>query len=340
MSQLKNNLTLDDIIAASERVSPFIHKTQVVTNQHLNDWLNCNVYFKLECQQKIGAFKARGALNTLAWLIENNKKPQHVIANSSGNHAQAVAWAASQFDIPATIFMPKNVSKIKAQATAAYGAKIVFCENRMEADANVKLAAEEQGTYWIPPYDHEQVICGQGTAAYEALRQVDGIDAVFAPCGGGGLLSGTFIASKGGDANIKVIGAEPLNANDAAISLKEGDIHKLTSPPKTLADGAMTLNVGEHTFHYLKQLDAFYEVNETDIAYWTQWLSHLLKVRIEATSAMSMSAVTSWLRENNYQTADNLERKNVMVIVSGGNIDQQSELKIWQHNHLDILPSC
>ncbi|WP_276167898.1 serine/threonine dehydratase [Zobellia alginiliquefaciens] len=323
--------TIEDIQKARKRIDGHISQTPILSSTLLNDWLGHEIYFKAECLQKIGAFKARGACNTLAWLIENNERPKHVIANSSGNHSQAVAWAASQFNIPATIYMPGYSSKIKIQATQSYGAKVELCENRNIADERVLAASKEEGTYWIPPFNHHQVIAGQGTAICEALEQVTDIDAVFAPCGGGGLLSGTVIATNSLSPKTKVLGVEPLNANDAAESLRTNKIQRLTVTPDTLADGAMTMAVGDITFEYLKKLDGMYEVEESKLIYWTQWLTHLLKLHIEPTSAMAMEGVVQWLK--NCTT-----KKRIMVMLSGGNIDHTNQLKIWNTNHLDSRP--
>ena len=330
-------LTINDIENAHNRIFSYVHQTPVHTSERLNKWLGHRVYFKLECFQKVGAFKARGACNTLAWLKEKNQLPDKIVTNSSGNHAQAVAWAASQFNIPATVFMPKNVSRVKAQATAAYGAEVIFCESRSAADEQVVKAAEESGTFWLPPFNHEQVIAGQGTAAFEAFKQladmgVPQVDAVFAPCGGGGVLSGTLISSRGLSPETQVIGAEPMAANDAARSLRSGKICRLDTPPITLADGAMPMAVGELTFDYLRKLDGFVEVDETSIAYWTQWLTHLLKLHVEPTSAMSMAAVKKFLRKQESPQA-------VLVIITGGNIDQSMMKKLWTDDYLSDLPS-
>ncbi|MEN7551571.1 serine/threonine dehydratase [Rapidithrix thailandica] len=324
-------MDIQDLALAKGRIAPYTHITPILSSQLLNQWLGHEIYFKAECLQKIGAFKARGACNTVAWLIENGQKPQQIIANSSGNHSQAVAWAAGQFGIPATIYMPQSASQIKIQATRAYGAEVVLCETRAEVDALVNAKSQENGTYWIPPYNHEQVIAGQGTAALEALAELSGINALFAPCGGGGLLSGTLIASRALAPQAKVFGVEPLNANDAAQSLISQSIQRLSSTPDTLADGAMTLSVGEITFEYLKQLDGMYEIGEKPIKYWTQWLHHLLKVNVEPTSAMSMEAVCQWLQK---QTRP----QKVLVILSGGNIDHQTRKKVWEKDYLSQLP--
>lgn len=323
--------TLSDIVKAKERINPFIHETPVVWSTLLNKWLGHEIFFKAECLQKIGAFKARGACNAIAWYINDQSRPKRVIANSSGNHAQAVAWAATQFGVPSTIYMPAYSSKVKIEATKSYGAAVDLSENRNVADEKVKEAAKEPGIFWVPPFNHEQVIAGQGTAAFEALRQVDHIDAVFAPCGGGGLLSGTLIATHGTSPRTQVIGAEPLNANDAAQSLKMNAIQKLPAVPDTIADGAMTMSVGNITFEYLKKLDHLYEIEEQRIIYWAQWLSHLLKLHIEPTSALGMEAAFRWL--NKQKT-----KKRIMVILSGGNIDQETQLKIWNRNYLDAQP--
>ncbi len=324
-------MDIEEIKNAKQRISKYINETPVYSSSLLNEWLGHELFFKAECLQRIGAFKARGACNTLAWLIENNMKPQKVIANSSGNHAQAVAWAAQQFGIPATIYMPAYSSKVKAQATASYGANVELCANRTETDEKTKQAAEETGTYWIPPFNHNQVIAGQGTAAFEALTELSDIDAIVAPCGGGGLLSGTLIATRSLSPNTKVIGAEPLNANDAAQSIRMNSIQKLPGVPETIADGAMTMSVGNITFEYLKQLDAMYEIEEQRIIYWTQWLTHLLKLHIEPTSAMAMEAAFQWMK-------DQKTKKRIIIILSGGNIDQETQLKIWETNYLDSRP--
>ena len=325
-------LLLKDVQAAKRRIAPYINKTPILSSSLLNTWLGHDIFFKCENFQKIGAFKARGGLNTVAWLMETGQKPKHIVANSSGNHAQAVAYAAQQFGIPATVFMPEYSSQVKIQATQSYGAKVVLSKTRDLTDQLVKKAAQEEGTYWIPPFNHGQVICGQGTAALEAFTELDAIDAVFTPCGGGGLTSGTLIAARALSPKSQMFGVEPLNANDAAESLRMGSIQRLKTIPDTLADGAMTMAVGDLTFEYLKQLDGFYEVEEDNIVYWTQWLTHLLKCRLEPTCAMPMQAVVEWLRHQK-------TKKRVLVIISGGNMDQPTSKRIWEKNLLDNIPS-
>lgn len=328
-------ISFSDILDAQRRIQPFIQNTPIVGSNLLNEWLGHRIFFKAECLQTTGAFKLRGAANVVAKMAENNKLPTHIVANSSGNHAQAVAYAAAKFNIPATIYTAESVSPIKAAATEYYGANVVKFPTRTEADAAVFEAAKTSGTVWIPPFNHPDIIAGQGTVCAEAITQLSeqGIspNAVFAPCGGGGLLSGAILSTRAMLPTAKVLGAEPQNANDASRSLQSGQIESLDGPANTLADGAATPSVGEHTFEILQQIDDFYEVDEIQIAYWTQWLQHLLKLHIEPTCAMTMAAVVSWLLEQETQT-------DVLVLLSGGNISQESMLKIWEKDYLLQAP--
>ena len=324
-------ITFQSIQEADARIHTFVHRTPLIQSNLLNHWSGHQIFFKAECLQKIGAFKARGGCNAVASLVERREKPRLIVANSSGNHAQAVAWASSQFGLKSKIFMPDNASSVKAQATLSYGAELVFGTTRFQVDAMVEEASREDGVFWIPPFNHPDVIAGQGTAAAEALAELPDIDAVFAPCGGGGLLSGTLVATRALASSAQVIGAEPLNANDAAQSIRKGSIHRLETSPETIADGARTLSVSDLTFEHLRQLDDFFEVKEEDIIYWTQWLTHLLKLRIEPTSAMCMQAVWEYL-------AHQKRPQRVLVILSGGNLDQGTIQKIWAHDYLPICP--
>lgn len=325
-------VSFKDIIKAHQRIKPFINDTPVIQSSHLNQYLGHEVYFKAECLQKIGAFKARGGCNAVQVLRENHSNIKRVVANSSGNHAQAVAWAAAQFNIPATIYMPSFASKVKAQATRSYGAEVVLLDKRQEVDAAVEAAALEEGVFWIPPFNDEAVIAGQGTAAMEAFEQIDDdIDAVFAPCGGGGLIAGSLVSSRAIKPEAKVIAVEPLAGNDAFRSYHSGKIERLDDPPSTFADGAMTLSIGDKTFEHIKHLDDFYTVDEGPMAYWTQWLQHLLKLHVEPTSAMVMDGVCQWLRKQN-------KVQKVLVMLSGGNIDTDMMQQLWQHDYLTQEP--
>ncbi len=326
-------ITINDIEQAHQRIKPYINHTPVWTSALLNHWLGHEIHFKVECGQKVGAFKARGGCNAVQTLLASGQAVQRVVANSSGNHAQAVAWAAAQFKVPATIYMPSFASRVKARATRAYGAEVKLLDTRQAVDQAVAAAAERPGVHWIPPFNDESVMAGQGTAAYEALQQLEQpVDAVFAPCGGGGLISGTLVATKALQPQAQVFAAEPLAGDDAMRSYLSGEIQRLDDAPKTLADGAMTLAIGDKTFEHIKHLDGFFAVDEAPMAYWTQWLQHLLKVHVEPTSAMTMEAVCQWLRQQGGQN------KRVLVILTGGNIDTLTMQKLWQHDHLTQQP--
>jgi threonine dehydratase len=327
-----SKLSIKDVAAAQQRIAPYIAKTPILQSNLLNQWLGHEIIFKAECFQKTGAFKMRGATNILSWLSETDQQPQRIIANSSGNHAQGVSCASKLFNLPATIYSAKNISGVKAAATRFYGADLKLFDTRKEADEQVLAASKETGIYWIPPFNHEQIVSGQGTAALEALQELGEVDCVCAPCGGGGLLSGTLLATRATSPKAEVIGAEPLSGNDAAESIRQGSIQRLAESPKTLADGAATLAVGDITFPFLQQLDNFYEIDEKSIAYWTQWLQHLLKVHVEPTSAMTMAAVTQWLKPKK-------AKQRVLIILSGGNIDHLKMQALWQENHMEHVPS-
>jgi len=331
---MKLNIEYSDITDAYQRISSIVQKTPIVQSHLLNKWLGHEIYFKVECLQTTGAFKLRGASNFIAKLAENNELPSEIVANSSGNHAQAVAYAAKHFNIPVTIYATNTISAVKAAATKYYGAKLKLFDSRVAADHAVEEASRHAGVVWIPPFNHPDIIAGQGTAALEALQQTTDINAVFVPCGGGGLAAGTLITARHLSPSAKVIGVEPLSANDAARSLKKGEIISLSEAPITLADGAATPSVGTHTFPFLQQLDGFYEVNETQIAYWTQWLQHLLKLHIEPTCAMVMQGLIDYLKQNKNQTPQKL-----LVIISGGNISAQSMANIWRDDHLHTPPA-
>lgn len=321
-----------EIKYAHDRLAPHLNDTPLWSSDLLDEWLGHKIVFKIESFQKIGAFKYRGALNVLLKLKEEGNLPDEVFAFSSGNHAQAVALAARSLGIKATIYMPEYVSPIKMQATYSYGANVVKTKSRTEAENLVKQRQSE-GKLVIHPYDNDDIIIGQGTSCYEALKDLDyEPDAIIATCGGGGWVAGTYLATKLLAPNAKVLAAEPLNANDAARSVRDGKIFRFEETPETIADGARALSVSERTFDYLKELDNILEVSEEDIIYWTQWLTHLLKITIEPTSAVSMAGIHQWLKTQTKPC-------KVLVMLSGGNLSPETYRKIWEHNFLENLPS-
>lgn len=322
-----------NILEASRRVRPFIQDTPILQSRFLNEKLEQSIFFKCECLQTTGSFKLRGATNLVLNNTKRNPSIKHIVASSSGNHAQAVSYIANHLGLTATIYASNNISPVKAAATRSYGAELKLFESRTEADEAVKIAAEDEGVLWVPPFNHPDIIAGQGTVALDAITTLNNdVDAVFMPCGGGGLASGSLISARQLAPNAKVIAAEPLAANDAARSLRSGKIESLTSAPQTLADGAATPAVGEKTFPFLKQLDDFVEVSENQIAYWTQWLQHLLKLHIEPTCAMTMQAVLKWAKSAP-------KNSKALVIISGGNISQATQLSIWEKDYLVRIPS-
>jgi threonine dehydratase len=267
-------------------------------------------------------------------MQEDGKLPEKIVTFSSGNHAQAVALAARTLGIKARIYMAKYASPIKRQAAISYGAEVIETPSRPHAEECVRQDAA-LGWHVIHPFDNDEVIIGQGTSCIEALREwplETPPDAVFATCGGGGWMSGTYLATKLLHPQTKVFAVEPLNANDAARSYRDGKIFSFDHSPETIADGARSLCVSPRTFQYLQKLDGFYEVTEEDIIYWTQWLGHLLKITVEPTSALVMGGICQWLKT---QTTP----QNVLVMLSGGNVSPQSYQKIWAKNYLETVPS-
>ncbi len=321
-----------DLKQAQTAIADYVIKTPLFQSRRLNDWLGHEIYFKAENLQRVGAFKARGGCNAVRTLLANEPKVDRVYARSLGNHAQAVAWAARLFDIPATIYMPKTVSAVKLQATKDYDADVVLYDHIDEVTSVEREVNEKRGHFWISPFNDNAVIAGQGTATIEAIEQMPDLpDALFAPCGGGGLLSGMWIAARELAPNAQVIGVEPETANDAWRSIQAGKITPLDTPSHSIADGVRTYEIGDITFEYLKEMDDFMLVSEQGIIYWTQWLQHLLKLHVETASAMSMAAVYQWLQKQS-------SPKKVMVMLSGGNIDAATMRQIWAEDQLQEIP--
>lgn len=325
------NINLSEIATAHKRIAGFIHNTPIINSSFLDRWLGCKLFFKCENLQKTGAFKARGAINSLLHLKEQGLLPKKVVAYSSGNHATAIAWAAKELGIEAEIFMPSYVSELKKQTTIAYGAKLHQTETRQLAERLAVELVKSEDAKLIPPYDYDDVILGQGTACYESLQAGIKPDAIFVPCGGGGLFSGSFLAKELLYKPAKIYGAEPLSANDAAISYRSNQIYHFDEAPITIADGVKTLSISKRTFYHIKQTDGIYEILEDEIIYWTQILTHILKMAIEPTSALAMAAASRWIKENKGQ--------KILVIISAGNISSQTQQKIWEKDYLHDFTS-
>ncbi len=303
-----------EILAAYDRIKDIVNKTPVMTSRTLNKLTKAEIYLKCENLQRVGAFKMRGAYNAISQLTRE-QKDKGVIAHSSGNHAQAVALSAKLLNIKATIVMPLTSPQVKINATRnTYGAEVVMCENSIEARYNTtEELIDKYGYTLIHPYDNDNVIAGAGTIAYELLNQVIGIDMIFVPVGGGGLLSGTLIAVKGFNSNIKVFAVEPANVDDAYRSIKSGKI-ETNKTINSIADGLLT-NLSERTFSIISEyIDQIITVSEQEIFDSMRFIWERMKLVVEPSGACSLAGVLS-------KKIPKIENKKVGVIISGGNID-------------------
>lgn len=318
---------------AYNRIKPYVTETPVLQSETLNGIFGNTVFFKAECFQRTGSFKFRGAMNALLSIKEREGRlPEKAVTFSSGNHAQALAAAGKIAGIAVRIHTPSFSSKVKMQAAAAYGAEIIYSPDRATAEIRARQDIAN-GYRLIPPFDDEDILLGQGTACLEALKTEGDIEAIFAACGGGGWLAGAYSAKELLSPESLLFAAEPEEAADGYRSYLSGKIEKLPAPSMTIADGARTECVGKKTFPYLLKTDNFYTVSEERIIYWTQWLNHLLKIRVEPTSAVAMGALEQRVSETG------MRGKRLLVLLSGGNIDRDTELKIWERDFLEDFPS-
>ena len=307
-----STLDVDRIRAAHERIRAYIHRTPVLTSARLDKGSRASLFFKCENFQKIGAFKARGAANAVFALDEATAK-RGVATHSSGNHGAAVARAARLRGIPAHIVMPSNSAKVKIRAVESYGAQVVFCEPTEEArEVTCAEAIKKTGATLIHSFENEHVIAGQGTAAVELLEDISDLDVITCPVGGGGLLSGTAIAAKSMRPQIKVIAAEPANADDTAQSFRAG--RRLVTEKKfTIADGLRT-NIGEPNFAIaLRYVDGIVTVSEEAIVSAMRAIWETMKIVIEPSAAVPYAVIM----ENKID----LPGKRVGIILTGGNVD-------------------
>ncbi|MDP2887730.1 MAG: pyridoxal-phosphate dependent enzyme [Bacteroidota bacterium] len=304
--------SFSDIQTAHDRIHPFIHRTPVLTSQSINQIVGAELFFKCENFQKVGAFKFRGACNSVLALSDEEAK-KGVCTHSSGNHAAALALAARMRGIPAYIVMPENAPEIKKKAVAGYGAQITFCEPTLAArESTLKKVAAETGATEIHPYNYFNVICGQGTAAKELIEETGQLDIIMAPVGGGGLLSGTAISAKAMLPNVLVIAAEPAGADDAFQSFQSKTLQPSVNP-KTIADGLLT-SLGSITFPIIQnEVDQIVTVSEESIVAAMRMIWERMKIIIEPSSAVPLAAIL----ENKVD----VKGKKVGIILSGGNVD-------------------
>ena len=306
-------VTLDDIRAAAERIAPYIHRTPVMSSQLINAEAGCEIFFKCENLQKVGAFKARGAHNAVLKLTPA-QLAKGVATHSSGNHAAALALAASHFGVPAYIVMPENAPASKVAAVRAYGGDIRFCESTQAArESELEAVCTRTGASFIPPYDHPDIIAGQGTTALEIADQMESApDFLLTPVGGGGLLAGCAIASKALMPHSCVIGAEPAGADDAQRSFNSGE-RQLQPSPDTVADGLRTA-LGELNFRIiLEQVDDILSVDDATIIEAMRLVWTRMKLLVEPSAAVGLAVVLS--------QPERFAGKRVAIVFSGGNVD-------------------
>lgn len=301
-----------DILDAQKRIKSFAHKTPVLCSSAINDLLGVELFFKCENFQKVGAFKFRGACNAVFSLKDRELK-KGVITHSSGNHAAALALVAKMKGVPAYIVMPENSPEIKKKAVAGYGAQITFCKPTLEArETTSQEIIQQTKALFIHPYNHPDIIAGQGTAALELCNEVPDLEIVMAPVGGGGLLSGTAIASKQMIPGAKVYAAEPAGADDAYRSFYTGHFTP-SENPQTIADGLLT-SLGSLTWEVIqKNVDAILRVHEEKIIEAMRLIWERMKIIIEPSSAVPLAAIL----ENPLP----FRNKKTGIILSGGNVD-------------------
>jgi threonine dehydratase len=312
----------EDVQAAARRLAGVAHRTPVVTSRTLDARAGAGLFLKCENLQRAGAFKFRGAYNAVARLA-GAERARGVLTYSSGNHAQAIALASRLLGARATIVMPANAPAAKRRATEGYGARIVTYDPARERREEVAEALRRDGDpVLIPPYDHADVIAGQGTAAKELFEDAGELDLLLVPCGGGGLLSGSALAARRLSPGCRVVGVEPEAADDATRSFRTGVLHSVSNP-STIADGARTPSLGQLTFPLVRaNVDEMTTVTDDDLVQAMRFVWERLKLVVEPTGVLGLAAALAG-------KVDAAGRR-VGVIVSGGNVDLESALELFR----------
>jgi threo-3-hydroxy-L-aspartate ammonia-lyase len=309
------SVTFEDVRAARGRISPYIHRTPVLTSRQIDERVGCQVFFKCETFQRVGAFKARGAFSRLT-LLSPEERTRGVVAFSSGNHAQAVAFAARELGIRATIVMPLDAPAAKVAATRGYGARVVLYDRigGEDREAIARKLVDEEGAVLVPPFDDDAVIAGQGTLGLELLEDVPDLEVIVTPCGGGGLLSGVALAAKGTNPGIRLHGVEPEAGDDMKRSLERGE--PVTIPlPATIADALQTLRPAERTLAIVGSLtEGIVTVSDLELRRAMALLASRMKLLVEPGGAAGFAALLHG------RIPDAAGRK-VGVVLSGGNVD-------------------
>jgi len=309
---LQNEPAKQDIIYAYERIKNHIHRTPILTSSALNSIFGCELFFKCENMQKVGAFKFRGASNAVLSMDKNDLQ-KGVSTHSSGNHAAALALAAKIQNIPAYIVMPRTAPQIKKAAVEGYKGKIIFCEPTLQArEETLSKVVEKTGAVFVHPFDNYSIIAGQATCAKEIYEDLTGLDYIITPVGGGGLLSGTCLSTKYFSANTKVIGAEPKGADDTFRSIRDGMIHPSVNP-KTICDGLLT-QLSNKTFTIIRNnVTKIITVEEESIVKAMRMIWERMKIIVEPSSAITLAVIL--------ENKDQFTSKRIALILSGGNVD-------------------
>lgn len=305
--------TFDDVVAASRRLEGHAHRTPVMRSRTADAELGAQVFFKCENLQRVGAFKFRGAFNALSKFDERQRQAG-VVAPSSGNHAQAIALAASLLSIPASIVMPLDAPAAKVAATKGYGGTVITYDRYKEDREEIsRKLAEERGMTVIPPYDHPDVIAGQGTAVKELFEEVGALDALFVCMGGGGLLSGSALAARALAPKCRIYGVEPLAGNDGQQSFRSGKIVHIATP-RTIADGAQTQHLGNYTFEMIRRdVDDILTATDAQLVDCMRFFASRMKLIVEPTGCLGFAAARAM--------RDQLQGARIGVLISGGNVD-------------------
>ncbi|WP_319239247.1 threo-3-hydroxy-L-aspartate ammonia-lyase [uncultured Propionivibrio sp.] len=305
--------TYEDVLAAARRLDGHAHRTPVMTSRTMNSETGAQIFFKCENLQRMGAFKFRGAFNALS-KFDVRQRQAGVVTYSSGNHAQAIALSGALLNIPATIIMPNDAPAAKMAATRGYGGKVITYDRYTEDREKIgNDLAQQYGLTLIPPYDHPDVISGQGTAAKELIEEVGELDALFVPLGGGGLLSGSILSARALSPTCKIYGVEPEAGNDGQQSLRSGAIVHIETP-KTIADGAQTQHLGAHTFEIIRrEVDDIVTASDAQLVDTMRFFAERMKLIVEPTGCLGAAAARA--------LAGELRGKRIGVILSGGNVD-------------------
>lgn len=304
----------EDIQKAAERIAKYAHRTPILRSSSIDEMTGAKLFFKCENFQKVGAFKFRGAINT-AMQLEEGDLMKGLATHSSGNHGQAVALAAKMNNVPAYIVMPKNSTKAKIEAVKGYGAKVILCENSLAArEEELNKVVEEKGAYFIHPYDDFRVIAGQGSSAYELIEDVDDLDIIVTPIGGGGLISGSALSAAYFGEKIEVIGVEPEGADSASKSIEAGQWTDVPHP-NTVCDG-LRAGIGKKNFEVISQfVNHTFRVSDKEAVQAMRIIWERMKIIVEPSCAVPLAGIL--------KKPELFRNKKVGIILTGGNIDPE-----------------